>query len=163
MSTAHFVPRPRSTSPHDFELRATLEAAHVALALIQADAALQGRPMPASLSELHPLAKRKFLDAALVALMLVNRDAELYAIDKAKNCAWENFEQFCKDHDLDWCVDHPINEADTLECFLGALTHQVITRFRHVGCGTYPGLSIYLANLQRQRITDGDPALAKEE
>lgn len=164
MSTAHFVPRPRSTSPHDFELRATLEASHVALALIQADAALQGRPMPASLNELHPLAKAKYLDAALLALMVVNRDAELYAEQEAGKAAFEALDDFCRQYGMDWRdIDSPLHSGDAFETFVYRAAANAVKRFRAVCSGNYPGLSIYLAKLQRQRNTDGDPALAKEE
>ena len=147
----------------DFELRASLEAGSVAWALAQADASLNGRPLPESLTVLHPQVREKYVHAALVALLLLNRDAELYADDRAGQRAFEDFEQFVTDNELDWLDDdHPINRADMLETCIRRCGQKAVQRWRHTLCGTFPGLSNYLTKLHRQRVTDGDPALAKE-
>jgi hypothetical protein len=163
MQTIPFVARPPVRHPLDVELRATLEAGYVALAIAQSDAALQGRAIPEQLSNLHPIERDKFIDAALVALMIVNRDAELYAEQEAGKAAFEELDAFCRQYGMDWRdIDSPLHSGDAFESFVYRAAAKAVKRFRQVCYGGYPGLSTYLAKLRTQRMTDGDPQLAKE-
>lgn len=153
------IPKPEASSKLLVELRASIEAGIVTFALAQADAALKDRPMPDKITDLHHGERRKLEDAALVALMGLNRDAELHALLQAEVVAWDTFEQFCKDHGLDWCVDHPINQDDALEVLIEQIAQKAVARYKQTLCGTYPGLSEHLARLERIRATDTNPDL----
>lgn len=140
-------PQAEPVTPLLVELRTSMEASAVTWALVQADYALKRRPAPEKLSNLHHAERRKYEDVALVAVLSMNRDAELYAEESARVAVFELFEQFCKDHDLNWLTDHPINDGDGLEVLLGRLTTSAVKRFRQVMCGVYPGLTQHLAKL----------------
>lgn len=144
-------PMPEETQPQSalqIDLRTSVEAGYVVLALAQSDACLRGKPMPDKITDLHHAERRRIEDVAILALRLLNRDAELYAEQQAAQTAFEELEQFCKDHDLDWLDDdNPINKGDALEMLVGRIARKVVLRNRGVLNGHFPGLSQHLAKL----------------
>jgi hypothetical protein len=146
------------------DLRHSLEVGSLALALAQAHAALESRPMPQTFSELHPFAKRRYQEAALLALYSVHLDAERYAETEAGKAAHEEVDEFCRQHGVDWRdLEHPINDGDHLEMLVYRIARKAISRYKQVLSGIYPGLSAYLHRLELTRTTDTDPALAQEQ
>jgi hypothetical protein len=134
------------------ELRTSFEAQTVVWTLVQADYALNGRPLPEKISDLHHGERRRYEDAALMALLLLNRDAELFAESHATDVAFPELEQFVKDHDLDWLDDdNPINEGDAFEMLARRIGRKVLQRYRHLLSGAWPGLSRHLSELEASR------------
>lgn len=130
------------------DLRTSLQAGYVTLALAQSDAALRGRPMPDKITDLHHAERRRIEDVAILALRLLNRDAELYAEQQAGDTAFAELEQFTKDHDLDWLEDdNPINDGDKLEMLVHRIARKAVLKYRGILNGTFPGLSQHLAKL----------------
>ncbi len=134
------------------DMRGSVMVQSIVMALAQTDAALQCRPMPTSLEELHHDKRQQYQNAALVALLGLNLDAEYWAVVTAENAGWEAFEKFCRTAGLDWCDDsHIINQFDQLEIAIDHVAKQAIKRYRDTLSGAYPGLSAHLARVQRMR------------
>jgi hypothetical protein len=153
--TLQILPKPDTESNLVRDLRASLEAGTVTWALIQADFALKGRPIPEKLSDVHPHERRLYEDRACAVLMACNLDAERYAQSLAPGAAWDLFERWCGDRDLDWATTHPANTDDGVELLIDRMSHAVIARYLHTLSGLYGHLSQYLASVERGRSGGG--------